>query len=127
LLGLVTLSAAALSGCAPPTVSREAFDYCDFARAKGWELIAPPENKLELLSLPTKKGDVNSDLGPAANGPAPHEHWFRLSENEIAACRHLVGKGLCGADATSVRFVKDRERWSAPDGVFETICVTSHD
>ena len=113
----------ALAGCASPR-SREALDFCLMNDQDHWSLEAKPSNSVDLLSTPTENGTINSNLRPRGSNSSVHEHWFRRGDDEIAVCRHTLAKEQCNGESVTARFVRVSGRWTVPDGVLSSVCVT---
>jgi len=124
---LTALCLVALSGCSTPS-SHEAYDRCSISKAEGWELVSPPQNSAELLSMPSppRGRPIGSELISTNSRQKVHEHWFQRSPDEIEACRHNLVRDECARESAVARFVRSEGRWVIPDEAFLSICVTGY-
>ena len=75
-------------------------------------LAAPPEDVELLYSL----------KGFGRPRPGYHEHWYQLSDDTLAACRHLkTGRGSCGTE--EVEFVRTQDGWDISKPMEVIICA----
>ncbi len=77
------------------------------------QLAAPPADVASLYLFPTF----------GAPRPGYHEHWYKLSDNRLAACRHIK-KDHSGCATEVTRFVRSRGGWEL-DGPGEVIICAS--
>jgi hypothetical protein len=108
-IALITLAALiSLQGCASLSHEKEA---CGMFAAYP-QLAAPPENVEQLYAI--------RGFGKPRRGY--HEHWYKLGDDSLAACRHLRGeRSGCATEAT--RFVRTINGWEM--GTAEIIVCAS--
>src|SRR4051812_37062326 len=96
-IALITLATLiGLQGCASLSHEKEA---CEMFAAYP-QLAAPPENVEQLYAL--------KSFGKPRRGD--HEHWYKLGDDSLAACRHLRGeRSSCATQYTW--FVRTINGW----------------
>jgi hypothetical protein len=76
-------------------------------------LPAPPENVESLYAL----------TGFGRPEPRYHEHWYRIRDDTLAACRHIKAERT-GCGTQEIEFVKTANGWEISKPLVVIICAS---